>query len=138
MVNCRRMRIKRKAVGFLIEITTYETVSRIGSTELLLHLHTYIYIGNKFQNFVRCIIDRLYVNVRVCPFSTKYQWLQCYEVTVLKGWFNVPVRTGRDGVKLPKSIPFLCESDQFLFINFLLDSRTSYWRKLLLHWTILL
>ena len=32
-----------KAAGFLIEVTTYETVDRIGGTGILLHLFMYIY-----------------------------------------------------------------------------------------------
>ena len=33
-----------KAAGFLIEVTTYETVVRIGGTGILLHLFMYIYM----------------------------------------------------------------------------------------------
>ena len=36
-----------KAAGFLIEVTTYETVVRIGGTGILLHLFMYIYTYKK-------------------------------------------------------------------------------------------
>ena len=36
-----------KAAGFLIEVTTYETVVRIGVTGILLHLFMYIYTYKK-------------------------------------------------------------------------------------------
>ena len=36
-----------KAAGFLIEVTTYETVVRIGGSGILLHLYTYIYTYRK-------------------------------------------------------------------------------------------
>ena len=32
-----------KAAGFLIEVSTYDTVVRIGGTEILLHLYIYSY-----------------------------------------------------------------------------------------------